>query len=239
MEDERSTAQDLEGAVRTILNAFDPDPSREGLQDTPARYIKFLREFTTPKPFTFTTFKNEGTDQMICVSGIPFYSLCEHHIAPFFGTATVAYLPGDRIVGLSKLARVVDLYANAFQNQERITLGHDPFQLAANHRHCKEFLPENRQKRRPLFGQPRNRDRIARGDIDGFRHAKPVPTESQAPLVDVEDNGPRPSKLHMLEDGQTDRPDADDHADVIAEDTGPVHRMTADAECLDEGKLLG
>lgn len=104
-----------------ILQYLGEDPNREGLKETPKRYIKFLKEFLTPKEFNFTTFDAEGTDEMILQTNIPFYSLCEHHIAPFFGVANVAYIPNDKIVGLSKLARTVDLYANRFQNQERIT----------------------------------------------------------------------------------------------------------------------
>jgi len=104
-----------------ILEHLGENVEREGLQDTPKRYIKFMREFLEPKDFNFTTFDAEGTDEMIVQTNIPFYSICEHHTAPFFGTADVAYIPNDKIVGLSKLARTVDLYANRFQNQERIT----------------------------------------------------------------------------------------------------------------------
>jgi GTP cyclohydrolase I len=104
-----------------ILNQLGEDVTREGLIDTPKRYIKFMREFLTPKEFNFTTFDGEGTDEMIIQKDIPFYSLCEHHIAPFFGTAAIAYVPNTKIVGLSKLARTLDLYANRLQNQERIT----------------------------------------------------------------------------------------------------------------------
>ena len=80
-----------------------------------------MKEFLEPKEFNFTTFEADGTDEMIVQTNIPFYSLCEHHTAPFFGTATIAYVPNGKIIGLSKLARCVDLYANRFQNQERIT----------------------------------------------------------------------------------------------------------------------
>ena len=104
-----------------ILKLLGEDVTREGLIETPKRYIKFMREFLEPKEFNFTTFDGEGTDEMILQTNIPFYSLCEHHTAPFFGVAHVAYIPNDKIVGLSKLARTVDLYANRFQNQERIT----------------------------------------------------------------------------------------------------------------------
>lgn len=106
---------------KQILIALGEDVNREGLKQTPKRYIKFLREFLEPKEFNFTTFDSEGVDEMIVQTNIPFYSLCEHHIAPFFGVANVAYIPNGKIVGLSKLARTVDLYANRFQNQERIT----------------------------------------------------------------------------------------------------------------------
>lgn len=104
-----------------ILKQLGEDTSREGLLETPKRYVKFMREFLEPKDFNFTTFDAEGTDSMVVQTNIPFYSLCEHHTAPFFGVAHVAYIPNKKIVGLSKLARTVDLYANRFQNQERIT----------------------------------------------------------------------------------------------------------------------
>ena len=104
-----------------ILSKLGEDVTREGLIETPKRYVKFMREFLEPKEFNFTTFDSEGTDEMILQTNIPFYSLCEHHTAPFFGVANIAYIPSDKIVGLSKLARCVDLYANRFQNQERIT----------------------------------------------------------------------------------------------------------------------
>jgi len=111
----------IEDNVIRILQYIGEDPKREGLKETPKRYIKFLKEFLNPAPFKFTSFDAEGTDEMIVQTGIPFYSLCEHHLAPFFGTACVAYIPSEKIVGLSKLARVVDLYSNRLQNQERIT----------------------------------------------------------------------------------------------------------------------
>lgn len=103
-----------------IIQAFD-DPNREGLTETPKRYIKFLREFLSPPEVNYTQFDAESTDQMVVVHDIPFYSLCEHHLVPFFGKAHVAYLPGEKIVGISKLARTVQYYARRFQNQERIT----------------------------------------------------------------------------------------------------------------------
>lgn len=104
-----------------ILKQLGEDTKREGLIETPKRYIKFMREFLDTNEFNFTTFDAEGTDEMIIQTNIPFYSLCEHHVAPFFGVANVAYIPDKKIVGLSKLARCVDLYSNRLQNQERIT----------------------------------------------------------------------------------------------------------------------
>lgn len=120
MEVKRPTTQDMEGAVRIVLAGLD-NIGREGLRDTPKRYIKFLQEFLSPPEFNMTTFDGEGYDEMIVQSGIPFYSLCEHHLAPFFGEATIAYIPNKKIVGLSKLARTLEWYSRRFQNQERIT----------------------------------------------------------------------------------------------------------------------
>lgn len=113
--------KNIEDSVKKLLEHFGEDINREGLKDTPKRYIKFLTEFLNPKEFNFTCFDAEGNDEMIVQTNIPFYSLCEHHIAPFFGVANIAYIPKDKIVGLSKLARTLDLYANRLQNQERIT----------------------------------------------------------------------------------------------------------------------
>lgn len=106
---------------KQILKDLNENVEREGLKDTPKRYIKFLKEFLKPQEFNFTTFDAEETDEMIIQTNIPFYSLCEHHIAPFFGIGHIAYIPDKKIVGLSKLARTVDLFANRLQNQERIT----------------------------------------------------------------------------------------------------------------------
>ena len=104
-----------------ILKAIGEDPEREGLKETPKRYIKFLDEFLNPPKVSYTVFENEGIDEMIIQTNIPFYSLCEHHIAPFFGTGTIAYIPNGKIVGLSKLARTLEWYSRRLQNQERIT----------------------------------------------------------------------------------------------------------------------
>jgi GTP cyclohydrolase I len=115
------TAQDLERAISMLLQGFDDDPYREGLVDTPKRYRKLMQELCTRKPIEFTTFEDEQYDEMISVSEIPFYSLCEHHLVPFFGVAHVSYIPNGRIVGLSKIPRLVEYCSAGFQNQERIT----------------------------------------------------------------------------------------------------------------------
>lgn len=117
---EKKADEEIEDNIRRILERFD-DINREGLRETPKRYIKFLREFLSPPDFNFTTFDSEGMDQMIIQKDIEFHSLCEHHLAPFFGRAHVAYIPDGKIVGLSKLARVVEKFSRGFQNQERIT----------------------------------------------------------------------------------------------------------------------
>lgn len=111
----------LTDCVEALLEASGQDIHREGLRDTPARVAKFYEEWLHPQPFEFTTFDAEGTDEMVVQTGIPFASLCEHHMLPFVGTAAVAYLPDRRIVGLSKLARAVHHAARGLQNQERIT----------------------------------------------------------------------------------------------------------------------
>ncbi len=109
--------------VHELLLALGIDTDEEGLRDTPLRVAKAYAELLTPQPFTATTFPNEeGYDELVVARSIPFHSLCEHHLIPFVGVAHVAYLPGERIVGLSKLARVVEHFARRLQVQERMTV---------------------------------------------------------------------------------------------------------------------
>ena len=121
----RSPAVDLvraERAVAELLAALGQDLSSEQLADTPRRVAASYAELLTPAPFTLTTFPNdEGYDELVLVRAIPFRSLCQHHLLPFTGVAHVGYLPADRILGLSKLARVVELFARRLQLQERLT----------------------------------------------------------------------------------------------------------------------
>ena len=111
----------VEDNVRRLLQYFGENTDREGLKDTPRRYVKFFNEFLNPPDWNCTTFEGEGYDEMIVQTNIPFHSLCEHHIAPFFGEGHIAYIPKNRIVGLSKLARTLETFSRRLQNQERIT----------------------------------------------------------------------------------------------------------------------
>jgi GTP cyclohydrolase IA len=116
---------DLEAAERAaadFLAAFGIDLSREELRETPARMARAYAELFDRQPFRLTTFPNdEGYDELVLARAIPFRTVCEHHLLPFSGTAHVGYLPGDRILGLSKLARVVAYFAARPQTQERLT----------------------------------------------------------------------------------------------------------------------
>ena len=109
-------------AVSDLLVALGQDPDDEHLADTPRRVAAAYQEMLTPRSFDLTTFPNdEGYDELVLARDIPFHSLCQHHLLPFKGVAHVGYLPGDRILGLSKLARVVELFARDLQVQERLT----------------------------------------------------------------------------------------------------------------------
>jgi GTP cyclohydrolase I len=110
-------------AAADLLTALGADLADEQLRDTPRRMVDAYVELLTPEPFRPTTFPNEqGYDELVLVRSIPFHSLCMHHLLPFHGVAHVGYLPGRRIVGLSKLARVVELCARDLQVQERLTM---------------------------------------------------------------------------------------------------------------------
>jgi GTP cyclohydrolase I len=124
-----AAADDAEAkrAFREILRWIGEDPERDGLRDTPARMIRAYREYfagyeTDPEEALRTTFAEvDGYDEMIVLRGVTFESHCEHHLAPIIGRAWVGYLPDRRVVGISKLARIVDIYARRLQIQERLT----------------------------------------------------------------------------------------------------------------------
>jgi GTP cyclohydrolase I len=111
-----------ERAVADLLGAFGVDLGDESLAGTPARVARAYAEMLSPQPFDLTTFPNEEAyDELIVTRDIPFHSLCEHHLLPFVGVAHIGYLPGRRILGLSKFARVVEHFARRLQVQERLT----------------------------------------------------------------------------------------------------------------------
>jgi GTP cyclohydrolase I len=125
--DEPVSQNDAEAAVRTLLRWAGEDPAREGLLDTPTRVAKAYKDWFSgyaldPADYLRRTFKEvEGYDELIVLRAIEFESHCEHHMAPIIGKAHVGYLPSGRVVGISKLARVVEAYARRFQVQEKLT----------------------------------------------------------------------------------------------------------------------
>ena len=128
LEDNRPTQAEAEDAVRTLLRWAGDDPAREGLRDTPRRVAKSYKELfagyaTDPVMLLERTFEEvEGYDEIILLRDIRLESYCEHHMVPIIGVCHVAYLPGSRVVGISKLARVVDAYSKRLQIQEKLTV---------------------------------------------------------------------------------------------------------------------
>lgn len=119
----------IQGLVRQLLGQIDPAPEREGLLETPARVAKAWGDWTSGYHQNASDILKqfndggEGYDENVTVKDIPFYSHCEHHLAPFFGTACIAYIPNGRVVGLSKLSRLVNMHSRRLQVQERLTVG--------------------------------------------------------------------------------------------------------------------
>ncbi|MDG1536342.1 MAG: GTP cyclohydrolase I FolE [Candidatus Thalassarchaeaceae archaeon] len=121
-----ASREEAENAIKTLLSYIDDDVTREGLLDTPSRVINSWDEIFSgynqiPAEVLDSTFNGEGYNGIVLLRNIEFHSTCEHHLQPFTGSAHVAYIPTDRIVGISKLARIVELHARRLQNQERIT----------------------------------------------------------------------------------------------------------------------
>ena len=118
--------KDFEAAIRKILQEIGENPDRQGLVDTPKRIEKMYRELTrgyrqNPEEVINSALFDVDYDEMVVVTHINFYSLCEHHMLPFFGAAHVGYIPKGKVVGLSKIPRIVDMYARRLQVQERMT----------------------------------------------------------------------------------------------------------------------
>lgn len=124
---ERPSRADAEAAVRVLLSYIGEDPDREGLVDTPKRFVKAYDDWfegynADPDAVLERTFEEvEGYDDIVLMKDIRVESHCEHHVAPIIGTAHVAYLPDNRVVGISKLARLVDVYGKRLQSQETLT----------------------------------------------------------------------------------------------------------------------
>ncbi|MBT7942376.1 MAG: GTP cyclohydrolase I, partial [Alphaproteobacteria bacterium] len=124
---EQPSREDAEAAVRTLIRWAGDNPDREGLQDTPARVVRSYEEFFNgydlcPNTILERTFEEtDGYDEIVLLRGIRFESHCEHHMAPIIGRAHVAYLPRRRVVGISKLARLVEIFAKRLQIQEKMT----------------------------------------------------------------------------------------------------------------------
>ena len=122
----RPSRSEAEAAVRTLIRWAGDQPSREGLHDTPARVVRAYEEWfggyaLDPERILGRTFDGDGYDDIVLLRDIPLRSVCEHHMAPIRGVAHVAYLPRERVVGISKLARLVDAHARRLQIQERLT----------------------------------------------------------------------------------------------------------------------
>lgn len=116
----------MEAAVKTILEEIGEDPSRQGLQKTPFRVAKMYREVTKgyhadPQKIINNAVYDVKYDEMVVIANIEYYSLCEHHMLPFFGVAHVGYIPKGKVVGLSKIPRIVDMFARRLQIQEQMT----------------------------------------------------------------------------------------------------------------------
>lgn len=114
----------MQNMIREMIRSMGDEPFREGLRETPDRVMRSWEQlysgYNQDPADIFTTFEADGYDEIVLLKNIEFYSMCEHHILPFFGKAHVAYIPNKKIVGISKLARLVDLYARRLQIQERI-----------------------------------------------------------------------------------------------------------------------
>lgn len=120
-----NTSPESEALIKKLISQIGENPDREGLLDTPRRVIKsyetLFSGYDQNPADLVTTFDGENYDEMIIAKNIEFYSMCEHHMLPFFGTAHIAYIPREKIIGISKLPRITEIFARRLQNQERLT----------------------------------------------------------------------------------------------------------------------
>lgn len=125
MKKKKRSGSELEHSVVDFLEYFGENPSREGLVETPKRVVKMYREllggYGVDVKSLFKIFKSNGYDDLVTVTNIDFYSLCEHHIIPFYGKVHIGYVPNDKILGLSKFARIVEAFSHRLQTQENLT----------------------------------------------------------------------------------------------------------------------
>lgn len=124
--DEGSKNPELEGYIRSVITSLGEDPSREGLLRTPLRVARALETLTSGYQMSVGQIVNnaiftEQYDEIVSVKNIHFFSLCEHHLLPFFGVANIGYIPDGKVIGLSKIPRIVDMFARRLQLQERLT----------------------------------------------------------------------------------------------------------------------
>ena len=165
----------VEAAVREILSEIGEDPDRQGLAGTPERVHRMYTELTAgyhvdPERLINGAIFDIAYSEMVVVKDIPFYSLCEHHLLPFFGTAAVAYIPRGRVIGLSKIPRIVEMYSRRLQVQERLTqqiagLPPGPARPAGRRRRGRGDPPVRGHARGPQ----------ARHDHDHVVRARPLP----------------------------------------------------------------
>ena len=173
---EKVTRPSAEAAVKTLLRWAGEDPHREGLRDTPKRVVDAYRDWfsgyaSDPRDYLRRTFEEvEGYDEMVVLRDIAFESFCEHHMAPIIGRAHVGYLPTQRVVGISKLARVVDGFARRFQVQEKLTA-----QIAILHQRGVEAARRRRGHRRGASVHDHPRRAQARGIHGHQPHGRRLP----------------------------------------------------------------
>lgn len=179
---------EIEIAVRTLLDAFGEDVSREGLERTPERVARMYDELLAGYRVDPYNLINDALfdveyDQMVVVRDIDFYSLCEHHLLPFIGRAHVAYLPSSKVVGLSKIPRIVDLFARRLQVQERMTTQIADFLEAAIHPHGVAVVIEGLHLCAAMRGVKKANARMVTSALRGTFHSNQTSRQEFLSLI--------------------------------------------------------